>query len=137
MDLHLQNERAVPGFMKSLVSAGRSALLLGVVSTLVACGGGSSGSTGDGTLLGDNNGGGDTTPVITVTTTDGGVTEQDDDVGTPCSNPGASASCHAVIKDIDGFKDCSGTHTCDADSGVWTECVSTLVVSSVDSVDGG
>jgi hypothetical protein len=112
------------------LSVALGALALATVSTLVACGGGSE-SSGDGDLLDDGTGTGTVAPVTVAT--DGGTVSADGVEGTPCTEPGSYVSCHAQIVTIDGFKDCSGNRTCDADSGTWGTCVSTLVISGGDA----
>ncbi len=126
MTLHAELSRAVPGFMKSLLSLGLAALVLTTVSTMVACG---SSSGDDSQLLANTN-----TSTPNVDTDDAGVSEADLQ-GTPCTNPGGYIVCHDTAVVIDGFKYCDGTRICDADSGTWGTCVNNLVISS--TTDGG
>jgi hypothetical protein len=110
--------------MKTFLSLGFAAALLGATATLVACGGGS----GDEGGLLDNSNMATAVPLAG----DSGVSEQDLE-GSPCTDPGTYVVCHDAAVVIDGFKYCDGMRSCDPDTGTWGKCVSTLVISGGDA----
>ncbi len=82
MALQDRDDRAVPAFMKQLLTVALGALALCTATTVVACGGGSEGS-GDGQLL-DNTGSGTGTGTVSPVDvdTDGGTVSEDAVEGT-------------------------------------------------------